>query len=109
MAHNIIRAKKAVFLSFDIETGGEYCGILQLSAEILRFDVIPKRTTKGETTTNDSIANIGRNTKAFNSYVNPGEGAIFGESATAIHGLHENYPSIVNAGEVHAVWERFYS
>jgi hypothetical protein len=26
---------KAAFVSFDIETGGEYCGIVQISAQIL--------------------------------------------------------------------------
>ena len=41
LAHNKFVAKKVVFVSFDIETGGEYCGILQLFAEIVRVDVLP--------------------------------------------------------------------
>ena len=70
------------------------------------MDVIPKRAARGESITSDSIANISRDTVAFNSYVNPREGAIFGESATNVHGLHENHPSIFNADEIHAVWDR---
>ena len=32
-AHHLFNDRKIAFMSFDIETGGEYCGILQLSAE----------------------------------------------------------------------------
>ena len=35
IAHQIIKDSTAVFCSFDLESGGEFCGIIQLSAEIL--------------------------------------------------------------------------
>ena len=47
LAHDKFKAKKAVFVSFDIETGGEYCGILQMYAEIVRVDVLPTILKKG--------------------------------------------------------------
>ncbi len=36
-AHHLLRNEKAVFISFDIEIGGEYAGIIQLSAELSRL------------------------------------------------------------------------
>jgi len=29
---------KMVYVSFDVETGGEYCGIIQMSANIFRIN-----------------------------------------------------------------------
>ena len=46
LAHHHLRAGKVVFLSFDIETGGEFCDILQLSAEIARIELLPTTTAK---------------------------------------------------------------
>jgi hypothetical protein len=39
IAHNIFNNPNAVFLSFDIETAGEIAGIVQISAEIVRFEI----------------------------------------------------------------------
>ena len=108
MAHHHLRAGKVVFLSFDIETGGEFCGILQLSAEIARIELLPTTTAKGVvSSTGDTASSIRRESGTFNSFVNPGEGAIYGEHAVAIHGLHASHPSIRDAEEIHAVWHRF--
>ena len=108
MAHHHLRAGKLVFISFDIETGGEFCGILQLSAEISRIELLPKINAKGiVSSTGDTASNIKREVETFNSFVNPGEGAIYGDHAVAIHGLHASHPSIRNADEIHAVWQRF--
>ena len=49
MAQDKFEAKKLVFVSFDIETGREYCDILQMSAEIVRVDVFPTISKKGTT------------------------------------------------------------
>ena len=49
LAQDKFEAKKVVFVTFDIETGGEYCGILQMSAEIVRVDVLPTISKKGTT------------------------------------------------------------
>ena len=37
--HHDIKQKKLIFASIDLETGGERCGIVQLSAEILRQEL----------------------------------------------------------------------
>ncbi len=39
IAHNIFDNQNAVFLSFDIETAGDIAGIVQISAEIVRFKI----------------------------------------------------------------------
>jgi hypothetical protein len=39
VTHNIFDNQNAVFLSFDIEMAGEIAGIVQLSAEIVRFKI----------------------------------------------------------------------
>jgi len=57
-AHHIL-FKKAVFFNFDIETGGEKCGIIQISCEC--FQIL-----NGE----------GERKGTFDEYVNPGPNAI---------------------------------
>ena len=47
-AHDLFQARKTVFLSLDIETGGEWIGIVQLSAEIFRADVVPTGQSTGK-------------------------------------------------------------
>jgi len=58
IAYPEICNEKIVFVSFHIETGDEYCGILQLSAEISWLELVPKTTTKGIVAMGDSAANI---------------------------------------------------
>ena len=53
IAHHHIADNKAVILSLDIETAGEYVGIVQLSCEIVRFTLVP-----GHKVNNDTIANV---------------------------------------------------
>ena len=55
IAHHHIADNKAVILSLDIETAGEYVGIVQLSCEIVRFTLVPGRKVN-----NDTIANVTR-------------------------------------------------
>ena len=43
IAHFDLTNNKVVFLSLDLETGGEYCGIIQLSGQLFRQD--PDLTT----------------------------------------------------------------
>jgi hypothetical protein len=40
IAHNILTDGSAVFISLDIEIGGEYAGIVQLSVEIVRMKLV---------------------------------------------------------------------
>jgi len=48
IAHHNIHSNKLAYISSGIETGGEYCGILQLPAEIVRIELVPKLKAKGE-------------------------------------------------------------
>ena len=101
--------KGTVYVSFDIETGGEYCGILQISAEMVRVELSLVTTKKGPSPTLDYVSTICRETQTFNRFVKPGEGAIWNENVTSIHGLHSNHPSIVGADDMDTVWEQFVS
>ena len=38
-AHHLFLEKEIVYLSFDIETGGEECGIIQMSGELIQFNL----------------------------------------------------------------------
>ena len=49
IAHNIISGKRDVFISFDIETGREYCGILQTSAETFWIELVTGGITNKKT------------------------------------------------------------
>jgi hypothetical protein len=61
------------FVSFDIETGGTYCGIVQISAKMFRLvhDQSAQKPTP----------------PPFNEYVNPGASAIWDPASSLIHGL----------------------
>lgn len=53
-AHDIIVNQKAVFLSLDVETGGELAGIIQLSAEISRIEI----EQQGKSCTKDTAEHV---------------------------------------------------
>ena len=115
IAHHILEKNKNVFVSFDIETGGEYCGIIQISAQIMRMtckdmsdgsdgDWLYKqyKTKKWETTGGPT----------FNKYVYPGVKAIWNESlTTSVHGLHAEHEEIkrakLNGQDIGFVWNEF--
>ena len=113
LAHHLFVANKVVFVSFDIETGGEYCGILQMSAEIVRLEVTPKLLEKGKnkgkpSNSKDYPVNVRRESTTFNKYVKPHEGAIWDIRASAIHGLSRSTDEkIVQADEMDIVWDQF--
>jgi hypothetical protein len=83
---------EAFYASFDIETAGEYGGICQMSMELFSIN--------WETTP----PTIDRCPETFDRYVNPGEGAIWDETLTRIHGLHPADPRIVAARNIFHVW-----
>ena len=60
--YHYLNHKKMMFLLLDLEMGGERCGIVQLSVEIVR--VKKKREAKG--VEKDMIANIEREDDAYN-------------------------------------------
>ena len=92
--HHFVQ-KKVVFLSFDTEVGGEYCGIVQMTAELARVDLNQTRTKKGTISPNkDFSSNVRREPATFNHFIKPNDGALWDEQCTRIHGLHEYHPSI---------------
>jgi len=60
IAHHYMPSKM-VYVSFDVETGGEYCGIIQMSANTFRI--------------NNNDGKIER--ESFDRYVKPRDGAIW--------------------------------
>lgn len=87
------------YLSLDLETGGEYCGIIQLSGQIFCPDP-------------DDPGGFGiiYATETFNQYVRPPEGSIWNEEACrASHGLCARSPEILNAEPFITVWTKFCS
>ena len=104
IADPLINNKMACF-PFDIETVGEYGGIVQISAEMIMMDL---RQT-GRSSTKDRLEDCYHHTDVFNSYVNPGDNAIWDHATTAVHGLRRTDPRIVNAPPIHTAWSQFRS
>ena len=110
IAHYQITNGKTVYMSFDIETGGGYAGIVQMSAELFRLKNVPGRKPgkdKAITPRKDTATDIKRDSNTFNEYVNPGEDAIWSTQATKIHGLHTKHPQIRTAYPMAVVWPQF--
>jgi len=84
---------KIVCVSFDVETGGEYCRIIQISANIFRI--------------NNDHGEIER--ESFERYMKPRDGAIWSSISTDVHGVHTNSPEIKNAKGIEKVWNEFVS
>ena len=103
IAHEHISTKKAVYLSLDIETGGENCGILQLSADISKLKIHLTGTSEGK----DTMTDIRRDATTFNKYVNPGINEIWSDVASAVHVLHSRDPIIVSAASMPSLWDDF--
>jgi len=92
IAHHYMRSKM-VYVSFDVETGGKYCGIIQMSANIFRI--------------NNNDGEIER--ESFHRNVKLRDGAIWSSFSTDVHGLHANSPEIKNAKGIEIVWNEFVS
>jgi hypothetical protein len=112
-AHHLLEGKKLVFFSLDLETGGENCGIIQLSVEIVRGEI----RRGGKTAAKDTFATIQRGEAVFhqdscpagtlfNEYVKPRDDAEW-NMAGAVHGLSATHPSIVAARGISDVWRSF--
>jgi hypothetical protein len=46
--HELHNKGETVFISFDIETAGEQVGIVQISAEVFRLDLVQNKNTQGK-------------------------------------------------------------
>ena len=91
IAHHYMVYSRLVFVSFDIETGGEQCGIIQISAEIFRFE-------------KDGTPSIEND--SFDEYVRPPSDAYWNSnSCKRTHGLHADHPQIKDASSLSEVWK----
>ena len=94
-----------MLVSFDLETAGEFVGIVQISAEICRVEVKPT----GKSYTKDKKGAVSRGDLTFNEYVNPKSDMDWDPQTVRTHGLNPADPRIVSADEIDVVWERFVS
>jgi hypothetical protein len=104
IAHSIYNNKLAYFISIDIETGGEYVGIVQLSAQLC----IVKQTANGSSTVKDKAESITIAPDVFDSYVNPNKPpGLWDKRAIAVHGIAPNQRRITEADDMKIVWHNF--
>jgi hypothetical protein len=86
-AHPFYEANNVIFVSLDLETGGEHCGIVQLSAVFKNQEGV-------------EVA------PPFNHYVKPPDKAVWNPNAMKIHGLHKGDARIKDADSIEVVWEK---
>jgi len=88
IAHKWIKTEKPVYISLDIETGGENCRIILLSAQIFRMvQHNSKMTSEIEK-------------ECFDEYVMPSKDSIRDERLFQIHSLHRNYPRVKETNDI---------
>ena len=100
IAHSAFSDGSAVFLSLDIEIGGEHAGIIQLSSEIVRMKMCP-----GRGVSQDRVQEVER-VASFDSYVKP-ECDIWDQRCIDIHQIHPEDERIVSAHNIDDVWLQF--
>ena len=90
--------RRIVYVSLDLEHGGESCGIVQLSCQLfrLRKDTIQSKLV-GE------VENI-----TFNEFVQPPKDAIWNENVCKCHGLSSQHQCIVDADPISVVWKKIH-
>ena len=100
--------------SFDLETGGEECGIIQLSGEIIHPEITRDRekvanNMLSKITREGTIYNPGTNPDGavFNAYVNPGQDAVWSPDVTEVTGLSCTDKRITLAKRIDEVWTSF--
>lgn len=105
IAHQYYEGKRAVFISLDIETGGDAVGIIQLSAEICRAEILPS----GSSVSKDTLGALERNGITFDAYVNPGDGMAeyWSPAAMNTHGIRPEHDRIKSAKGIAEVWADF--
>jgi hypothetical protein len=101
IVHNVLTDGSAVFISFDIEIGGEYAGIIQLSAELVRMKLVA-----GQGVVQDQLEEVAR-VETFDSYVKP-DCDIWDQRCIDIHQTHPDNECIVSSHNIdHDVWGQF--
>lgn len=95
----IVERKEAIFISLDLEHGGDKCGVTQLSAVLFQL---------GGFDTSDSEKDVVIS-EEFNEYVRPNVDAMWNPKCIETTGLHADHPSIKNADPINIIWNRFVS
>ena len=101
IAHKYMH-RDLVYFSFDIEHGGDDCGILQIACQVFRID-----GSKNDKNSNSWVVEV--EDRVFNEYVKPPTNAKWDDRLNSIHGLHNLHPKIVNANSIEVVWTNFVS
>ena len=92
-----MKDNNAVFISFDLEHGGNKCGVTQLSAVLFRLGGFELSDLSKDVVIRE----------VFNEYVCPPTSALWDAKCIETTGLNANHPSIVNADPIEQVWGRF--
>ena len=103
IAHHCFTTGKAVLLSLDIEHAGEFVGVVQLSGELCRLDLIQK----GTSARSDTAVNVRRHPVTFNKYIKPDSEMEWDHHCVATHGLTPNDARIQDADNIRTVWLQF--
>ena len=85
--HHDLTANNVVFFSIDLEHGGDWAGILQLSSVAFTLD--------------------GTELETFNEYVKPPTGAIIPDAQSEVNHLSQQSAAIQNAQPIAYVWPQF--
>jgi hypothetical protein len=95
--------KEVGLLSFDTEHGGDGCGPLQITGQIIRAWL----KSSGRSATKDTLESFDADARVFNKYVKPRQNAIWDEHLMTIHGLCRTDRHITNADSFDVVWKKF--
>ncbi len=86
IAHNHLKTREAMFLSFDVETGKNLCGIIPFSYQ--NFNITPPATTS------DTPKIMTTDEDLFNKYVTLLEDGIWSQHAINVDGISSSDPQI---------------
>jgi hypothetical protein len=105
IAHHTLNNHLCQFLSTDIETGGEFAGIIQLSAEIVHMKLLLMGKKLASEKAEDCCHGC-----MFNRYVQPGCAPDYWDQRSIdVHGILPMDPRITGADKMRIVWPQFLS
>ena len=87
----------AVFISLDLEHGGNKCGVTQLLAVLFRLGGFESSDMQKDVVIRE----------VFNEYIRPPQNANWNPICQEVTGLHPKHPCIMNADPIEVVWQRF--
>ncbi len=103
ISHHTLNNHLCQFLSIDIETGGEFAGIIQLSAEIVHMKLL----LTGKKLASDKAEDCRRGC-TFNRHVQPGCAPEYWDQRSIdVHGILPTDPRITGADEMRIVGPQF--